>query len=375
VSESSIVLVGGGHSHVIALSRLAKTLKNGQLFGKNLILVSESSYSAYSGMLPGVIAGHYRPEQANINLARFCERLGISFIAAKALSLDADKQQLTLNNGRSLEYSMLSINTGATINSDEIAGSNEYGTPVKPINSLLDKVDSFAKSLDKHDRRTIAVVGAGIAGIEVIFALAHRFREYPALHYKLITASSSILPEHNNKVRNQIMQRLAAYNIAVITQSKVDAVEHSSLRSANHTYENNDFIIWCNGVTGQDWLNNSNIALSAQGFVKVNTCLQSTSHPFVFASGDCSHFHTYHTNGLPKSGVYAVRAGPIIARNILNTIKDIPLTPFKPQKEFLRLISTGPKHAIATKGSLSFSGDWVWRWKNVIDNRFVNQFR
>jgi selenide,water dikinase len=48
---------------------------------------------------------------------------------------------------------------------------------------------------------------------------------------------------------------------------------------------------------------------------------------------------------------------------------------FTPQRHALALISTGGKEAIAVYGPLAVAGQWVWRWKNRIDCRFVGKYR
>jgi hypothetical protein len=54
-ANRDLVLVGGGHAHVLALRMLAMR----PLAGLRVTLVSESVDTPYSGMLPGMVAGHY----------------------------------------------------------------------------------------------------------------------------------------------------------------------------------------------------------------------------------------------------------------------------------------------------------------------------
>ena len=98
--------------------------------------------------------------------------------------------------------------------------------------------------------------------------------------------------------------------------------------------------------------------------------MQSTSHPNVFAGGDCVTMETYADEVPifpPKAGVYAVREGPFIAQNIARFIKGQELLKYVPQRSFLSLLMTGDGSAIGTKYGITFKGKWVWLMKDYID--------
>ena len=120
------------------------------------------------------------------------------------------------------------------------------------------------------------------------------------------------------------------------------------------------------------WLADSGLALDAHGFVRVDDNLRSTSHPHVFTAGDAASMDSH---SLPKSGVYAVRQGPYLAENLRRGATGRPLRPYRPQGQTLALITTGEQHAIAARGPLSAQGDWVWRWKDWIDRRWMEKYQ
>ena len=98
--------------------------------------------------------------------------------------------------------------------------------------------------------------------------------------------------------------------------------------------------------------------------------LQSTSHPQVTAAGDIAAY----ADARPKSGVFAVRAGPVLAQNLRALCSGQPPTKWTPQQRALYLVSTGNHRAIAAWSHWAWSGAWVWRWKERIDRGFVAKF-
>ena len=76
----------------------------------------------------------------------------------------------------------------------------------------------------------------------------------------------------------------------------------------------------------------------------------------------------------PKSGVYAVRAGPTLAHNLLASHEGQALKAHHPPQHTLNLLSCGAGHAIASYGPLHVEGAWAWRWKDRIDRAFVAKY-
>jgi selenide,water dikinase len=126
------------------------------------------------------------------------------------------------------------------------------------------------------------------------------------------------------------------------------------------------------GSSAPAWLRDSGLALDADGFVATGATLQSGSHPEVFAAGDVA---SRVDAPRPRSGVYAVRAGPPLALNLRRFLAGGALQPYRPQPRALNLLSCGARYAIASWGPWSAEGRWVWWWKDRIDRGFVARLR
>ncbi|MDQ7744445.1 selenide, water dikinase SelD [Hydrogenophaga pseudoflava] len=371
-----LVLVGGGHSHVMALRMLAMLPEP----GLRITLVCTDVDTPYSGMLPGYIAGHYRFDEVHIDLGRLAAFAGGRFIRGEVTGLDRANQRVLLEGRPPVPYDLLSINTGSTPDVRKVDGAQAHAVPVKPIAhfnqrwlALLERVRGL------RERFTVAVVGGGAGGVELVLAMQHRLRQElqslgknpDLLQFVLLTAGDSVLPTHNPGVRARFVRVLKERRVAVHTRAEVSQVSPGCLTTQDGRTFDADETMWVTQAGGPGWLRDTGLALDGHGFVRVNEHLQTPDDPRIFAAGDVASFLP---RPLEKAGVFAVRMGPALARNLRLALHGQPLQPYRPQKHWLALISTGDRHAVASRGPIGFAGDWVWRWKDHIDRRFMRKF-
>ena len=200
--------------------------------------------------------------------------------------------------------------------------------------------------------------------------MANRLKEHKQLAFHLVFSSPRVLPGYPEKVVSRAEAALSRYNVTLHAGCRVAEVQESGLLAADGRKITLDKSIWCTGAAAADWLRETGLLLSNKGFISVNSYLQSDSHKNVFAAGDCADMHA---DPRPKAGVYAVRQAPFLEYNLRAICTSGELTPIKLQTDFLSLISLGEKRAVGCRRGFTLSGRWVWKIKNYIDQKFMNQ--
>lgn len=364
-----LLLLGGGHSHVEVLRRFGLQARN----DARIILISPDRYTPYSGMLPGFIAGHYGFHDCHIDLERVSGFAGAQFLQARAAGVDPARRMVLMAGGSALQYDIVSIDIGSVPSTSGIPGAAENTIAVKPAGNFLRAWNGLAGAA-AHATQRIAVVGGGAAGVEILLSMQYRLAQTaPAgmLRFLLVTDADRLLPGHAPAARTVFERVLRARNVNIHYRSRVARVEPGALVTADDQHIAADAIVWAAGAGAPPSLRNTGLVLDAAGFIAINAQLQSIAHPDVFAAGDCATIQGSHH---PKSGVYAVRQGPLLAANLQRALAGKPLRTYRPQSRALALISTGDQFAVASYGSFALSGKWIWCWKDRIDRRFMAKY-
>jgi selenide,water dikinase len=362
-----LLLVGGGHSHVEVLRRFALR----PLVEVELVLVSPGRFTPYSGMLPGLVAGHYSFEQSHIDLEGLAAWANARFVTDCVTGLDLQAKRARCEAGEALDYDLLSLDIGSTPPVADVRGAQRHGIPVRPVEHLL---AGWRDILAEAGRGAVHVlaVGGGAGGVELTLAMQHSARQAGArAAFSVATDSDAILPGHAAGARRRMERVMRDRDVACHLHSRVVEVDAGCARLADGRSIPADHVVWATGASAPAWLREAGLASDPHGFVLVSETLQSCSHPEVFAAGDVA---TIERRPRPKSGVYAVRQGPPLAENLRRALTGAPLESHVPQPVALALISTGDRHAIASWGPIAWEGDWVWRWKDRIDRGFVAKY-
>lgn len=361
-----LVLIGGGHAHALVLRAWAMD----PLPGARLTLIDPAPVAPYTGMLPGLVAGHYEPAEIEIDLVKLARAAGARLIAGRAEGMDLAARTVAVAGRPPVAFDIASVDVGIHSGLPEVPGFAEHGLAAKPMAAFAARWAGFAAS---GAPPVVAVIGAGLAGVELACAIDHRLRDRPGRAVALIDAAPVPLAGLSGGLRARLLTELEHRGIAVVAGARVARIEAGAVVLADGRSVPAALSVAAAGARPQGWLAGTGLALT-DGFVTVGADLASSSHPFVFAAGDCAHVAP---SPRPKAGVYAVRQAPVLGANLRAALMGRPLRPWRAQRDHLKLVALGDRRAVAEKWgrALPAPAAWVWGQKDRIDRRFMAMFQ
>ena len=371
---AELVLVGGGHAHVQVIRRFLME----PIAGVRLSIVLDRPEAVYSGMVPGFVAGDYASPELEIDCVPLARRAGARVVLAAATAVDPKAKRISLAGRPPLDYDVASLDVGATVRGLELPGVRELALATRPIRAFVDGLDAAlaaARARRGAEPLRVVVVGGGAAGAELSFTLEARLRRagVPAA-LVLVSDASALLSGASSALARDAAAEARRRGIRLRLGARVSRVEADRVELVGETEaEPADLVLWATGAAPLPLLAEVAAEKDAAGFLRVRDTFECLGSEDLFAVGDCAALDAHPW--VPKAGVYAVRAGPILDANLRARLAGRPPRRYRPQRDFLTLLNLGDGRALGAKWGTTLSGRAVWRLKDWIDRRFVARFR
>lgn len=402
-----LLLAGAGHAH----AQVLKDWITRAVPGTEVILVSPTALAPYSGLVPGWLAGQHRYDEICIDFGALAAAAGVRMVIDTLVSVDPRRRQVRLGSGAEIGYDLLSLNIGSTLSPPPSVGST-WVLSLRPLDALRNAWDELLAnpSLTSSDAPlTVTAIGGGAAGVESLLAaltgLPKQMSTRP-LQGELFSSGETLLEGLAPGAQRSIRDHMAALGIrlrlgvsneesalaagrvpggddaaAETTQvdspstagalnSSSDASAFDAVKQVGQPTPVSKIVLWATGAEAHAWQSHSGLAIDERGFIRIDAWLRSVSHPQVYAVGDCAGW----AHPLPKSGVFAVRMGPVLSRNLRAALGVGKASRYDPQRQALALIATFDGSAVASWRNFSARGRWVQRWKDWNDDRFLRRF-
>ncbi|QQE90752.1 FAD-dependent oxidoreductase [Azotobacter chroococcum] len=348
-----LLLIGAGHSHLGVLRRWAR----GRRPKGRLGLVNAVPQAWYAGMLPGLLAGRYEPQDCRIELEPLCRAAGVELIVGEVEALQAGTRGLQLADGRQVQADWLSLNVGAGRLAPPQQGEGMQVLSAKPFTAFLDGWQRWRQAPEP-----LAILGGGPAGVELALALAG---QVPALS---LFCAGPLLEGRSAGLHLRALGALRRSGVWVREYCPVSGIDGQFLLSAGEPVWQGSRLLLASEAAAPSWLAQSGLVCDAAGFVQVGATLQSLSHPQIFASGDCAALP-----GVPRSAVQALRQAPVLSHNLRAVLAGRALHHYRPQRQNLLLLASGDGGALLGWRGWSADGRFYGYWRERLDRRFMRR--
>ena len=363
-----LVLVGGGHAHMVTLANLHTFVEKGH----RVTVIGPSAFHYYSGMGPGMLGGTYTPNDIRFATQHVVEKKGGTFLLGKAASVQADEKTITLESGESVSYDVISFNAGSYVPRLNIAQGVQDVYSVKPIERLLQARERILE-LSAHKKITVGIVGGGPSAAEIagnLWQLTSRAGGHrPDIH---IFAGLRFMARYPENVRQKVENSLVNRGIRILIDGYVQSIENHRVVLDTGQAHDLDFIFLAIGVRPNPIFSNSKLPTGPDGGLLVNEFLQCDAHPDMFGGGDCIYFQK---QPLDKVGVYAVRQNPVLYHNLMAGLEGREMQAFDPGGDYLLIFNMGGGKGVLQKKWVTFGGRPAFFIKDTIDRKFMQKFQ
>lgn len=369
-----MVLLGVGHTnaHILRMWQIQS------LPDARLTCVSNFPVATYSGMLPGVLATQYPLERMEIDLVRLCAAAGARLVVDEVTGLDVQQRQLRFAERPPLPFDVLSIGIGSVPQRNGIEIADDAVLAIKPMQTfiarLADRLREVAAKFAGRPLR-VAVIGGGAGGVEIAFCLPRRVAAVlgdVTLQLSLINADEDLIGGVTRRTQQRVEDEFRRRGVSLVLGRRVARVADGNITLNDGQQIPADVVLLATGAVAPALLRQLNLPTDDRGFIATRADLRTTADAPIFAVGDSG---TLADSPSPKAGVYAVRQGPVLWKNISHLLNGQPLEPYVPQRGFLKLLNTGDGRAIAEYKGLSFHGAWCWKLKDRIDGGFMDKYQ
>ncbi|KAG7663166.1 uncharacterized protein J8A68_003344 [[Candida] subhashii] len=219
-----VIILGASYAGILALRTLLSR-KNPANLELVIRIISPNDHTYFNMSSPRLLV---EPDSINkvvfslqdlISKLKVNSKHKVEYVQGSVKNVDLDNRQVDLHKSESsLNYDYLMVATGTR--SDCLA---------LKLDNLLDHSYSINAvkrlSEDIKHAESIAVVGAGITGVEVIAELSSNYGKTTT--FDLYTGNEHLLPELKECHRRQVVERLTNFGVSIINNEKVKVSKDS----------------------------------------------------------------------------------------------------------------------------------------------------
>ncbi len=391
-----VVILGGGFAGLSAARALQKRRKS--VRDLEIVLVDRNNYMLFTPLLPEAASGSvevrhitqpFRPQLEHVT----CE-LG------EVLGVDETQRHVTLRHpltheSKTIRYDELVFALGSKPSTMGVDGVERFTIPLRTVadaqhlrNAVIGAVEiaAQANNIGERDRLLrFAIVGGGFTGVETageMSAFLRRLiRYYPTLHERhvrvvLIQAEKRLLPHLPDRFGKHAARVLADRGVEIRIGKEVDRVDSAGITLKGGERHETRTIVWAAGNEPAPFVKRLGLKLSHHGAIETQTDFSIEGHPHLWAIGDCAAVPRKNGGTYAPLAQFAVREGPLLARNVLARLRKKRTKPFTYEK-LGQMASLGDRQALAElPGGKMLTGLPAWLlWRGYYLSRLPSASR
>ena len=349
----NLVLLGAGQAHLQLLSRLASK-HAGDI---QITLIAPYPVQLFAPMLAGFVAGHHSLEECLIGLEALRKRADVGWLNRHVAALDANARTVKLDNGSTFGFDWLSVNADLVQDRQQIEaalpGAREHGLFLRPLASFGALWPRVAE-LGIGRALRIAVLGSTHEAVELALSVRQRL---PNAAVTLVADDPAMTGQTQAAALGHRVALLKQHRVTLLPDAAV-GIEAEQILLASGARLACDVPLLANPGQTPAWLTQSGLGLDGDGFVALDACRRSLSHPNVFAANDV-----------------AGHADPALVKNLTALLSGARARPYPRSGSAMHFTAYGNRRALFEWGSFSARGRWVGWLKERLDRRDVQRYR
>ena len=374
-----IVIVGGGFAGMAVARRLERRLRPSEA---EIVLLSQENYTLFTPMLPEVTSGELEvrhvvtPIRAQLQRARF--------VLAHVEEIDVTKRTVRYRHvltGSNFEqqYDHIVLALGSSTSDFGLPGVARYTWALKTLADadalrnhlvwLLELADTIDDDVRRERLLTVVVVGGGFTGVEAAGEITELFRAvlrfYKRLRARrvkvvLIEAGPVLLAGLPAKMGEYSRRILERRGVEVLTGEGVVAADERGLTLQSGRRIESETIVWSAGVKPSPTMAKVALPKTKRGAIETARDFSVSGWNGVWALGDCAAIPDERGGFYPLTAQHAIREGPLLAENIVATLRNRPTKPFRYRTLGMMAALGGRKGVAQLPGDLVVTGFAAW---------------
>ena len=335
MSRPKVVILGAGFGGLTAARALDSIA--------DVTLVDRHNFQTFLPLLYQVSTAGLAADHVAYPVRGALRKTKVKFRMGSPISVDHKNKSVKLDSSEVLDFDYLIVALGSATNDFGIPGVAENTLGMKTVNEALAIRSEIMRRFEdlcrfEDDTKfSIAVVGGGPTGVEMAGAIAELKRgpltsdsaeAAKNIDVYLVEAGPRVLPALSPKLSERTKKDLEKLGVKVLTNAAVKEVKPRQIIFADGSKIPSEVTVWAAGVKGEPTMKKLSVP-EENGRIAVDTTLQVTNYPYIFAIGDIAGAKGNDGRFLPMVAPVAMQQARFVAKQIERLSKNQSLQSFK----------------------------------------------